>query len=445
MDKQETSRDGSGLQERILEDTTALLYKAIPGSVIATIIIATILTSVIWQFFENLLLVLWLSSLSIINIARFVMYKYYIRYKSHRSASYWDTSFYLLLILNGLCFSVVGLVFLPEASSTYHYFPIMVLIGLATGAVSSLSFNLRNITTYFILLLAPVLISEIVINTFLSISISALILLSMVFSLVNAKRINQTAIENITLNYQSEKQTQQLIESRNTAIAANSAKTNFVSMISHELRTPLNGMLGFSQLLAMSDSPPLNKEQQESNKGIHDSGKHLLSLIEELLDLSEIESHKLSVVIEDVSLADNISESVLMLNPVAKGFDIEIINNVENIYLARADLKRLKQVFINIISNAIKYNHENGKVIISALGVAENKVRVSISDTGTGLTNEQIKGLFKPFQRFDNSKEGLGLGLYITQNLVELMDGKIGVESKQGKGSTFWFELPLSE
>ena len=445
LDKQPIKQDME-LKEAIASETVALLYRAIPGSALATIVISVFLIGVLWPFFDDILLVLWLVVVSGINVARFVLYKYYLkRNRDVNNTNFWDKSFYILLILNGLCFSAVGILFLPEASVAYHYFPIMVLIGLATGAVATLSFSIRNISTYIILLLFPVFMGEIILNTFLSNSIAALILLSTIFSLVNAKKIYQTSIENITLNFQSEKHTQELIESRNAAIAANSAKTNFISMISHELRTPLNGMLGFSQLLAMSEDPPLNEEQQENNKGILNSGKHLLSLIEELLDLSEIESHKLNVIVEEVSLADNLSESIAILNPVAAGFNIELICNVENIYLVKADFKRLKQVFINLISNAIKYNHDNGKVTININGIADEKVRVSVSDTGAGLTNKQINGLFQPFQRYDKTKEGLGLGLYITQNIVELMGGKMGVESELGKGSTFWFELPLVE
>lgn len=433
------------LEQTIASKTVDLLFGAIPGSVSATIVISTFLSAVLWKLLGDITLVYWLTVVVAVNLARFVLYKYYMnRDTGINNTAFWDKSFYFLLILNGLCFSAIGVFFLPDASVTYHYFPIMVLVGLAAGAVVTLSFEMRNITTYFLLLLFPVFVSELLINTFISNSVAALICLSITFSLVNAKKICQTSKEKITLNFHSEKHTKQLIESRNAAVAANSAKTNFISMISHELRTPLNGMLGFSQLLAMSDNPPLNEEQLENNKGIHDSGKHLLSLIEELLDLSEIESHKMSMSLEEVSLADNLSESIAILNPVATRFNIELINNVENCYLVKADSKRLKQVFINLISNAIKYNSRNGKVTIGANNITGETVRVSVSDTGIGLTKEQIKGLFQPFQRYDTKKEGLGLGLYITQNIVELMDGKVGVESRAKKGSIFWFELPIS-
>ena len=445
IDTKQKSED-TELKEVIASETVALLYRAIPGSVAATIAISIFLCGVLWKFFDSNLIFLWLACVTIINISRFILYKYYKnRDKEISNTAFWDNLFFSLLILNGLCFSMIGIAFLPDAAVAYHYFPIMVLIGLATGAVATLSFSMKNIATYFMLLVFPVFIHEILLATFISYSVAALIALSIIFSLVNAKKIYETSIENITLNYYSEKHTQQLIESKNTAVAANSAKSSFISMISHELRTPLNAIMGFSQLLRMSDSPNLNDEQLENTQGILDSGKHLLSLIEELLDLSKIESHKLKLSIEDVSLSDVLEESILILSPVALEYHIELVNNVENIYAVQADSKRLKQVFINLISNAIKYNHEKGSVTIKVDKKENTLLKISVVDTGNGLNEEQIAKLFQPFQRYDDKKEGIGLGLYITQNLVELMDGKIGVESEQGKGSTFWFELSLSD
>lgn len=149
--------------------------------------------------------------------------------------------------------------------------------------------------------------------------------------------------------------------------------------------------------------------------------------------------------LEDVSLTYVLGESVALLNPVAAEYNIKLINNLEenDLHIVKADTKRLKQVFINLVSNAIKYNHENGIVTISSQPVSKDKIRVLISDTGDGLTEEQVKGLFTPFQRYNTKREGIGLGLYITQHIIELMHGEIGVESEIGKGTTFWFELPL--
>ena len=434
------------LKEAIARETVVLLYRAIPGSVAATIVISAFLSAVLWQFFDDKVLVFWFCLIAVINASRFVLYKYYMkRDKNIDNTAFWDKSFYILLCLNGLCFSVIGLFFLPDATVAYHYFPIMVLIGLATGGVATLSFSLRNISTYFILLVFPVFIGEILLDTFISYSVAALILLSLIFSLVNAKKINQTSIENITLNYHSEKHTQQLIESRNTAIESERAKDQFVSMISHELRTPLNAIMGFGQLLQFSDAPKLNEEQTENTQGIIDAGKHLLSLIEELLDLSSIESHKLKLFIKNVSLKEIVDDSLKLLMPVASQYNIKIINNFEDDCLVKADPKRLKQILINLFSNAIKYNSENGNVILSVEKTPISSVKISVSDTGKGLNKGQLESLFNPFQRHHEKQEGLGLGLYITKNMVELMGGEIGVESDVGKGATFWFRLPLAE
>lgn len=434
------------LKEAIARETVVLLYRAIPGSVVATIVISAFLSAVLWQFFGDKVLVLWFFSIAVINASRFVLYKCYLnRDKNIDNTAFWDKSFYILLFLNGLCFSVIGLFFLPDASVAYHYFPIMVLIGLATGGVATLSFSLRNISTYFILLVFPIFIGEILLGTFISYSVAALILLSLIFSLMNAKKIYQTSIENITLNFHSEKHTQQLIESRNAAIASDRAKNQFVSMISHELRTPLNAIMGFGQLLQLSDDPKLNEEQNENTQGIIDAGKHLLSLIEELLDLSSIESHKLKLFIKNVSLKEIVDESLKLLMPVASQYGIKIINKFEDDYLVKADPKRLKQILINLFSNAIKYNSENGSVILSVEKTSISSVKISVSDTGKGLGKVQLESLFNPFQRHHEKQEGLGLGLYITKNMVELMQGKIGVESVVGKGATFWFEVPLAE
>ncbi len=436
----------TGLEKVIFQEKVRALYKALPSSVFATIIIAAVMVSVLWRVIDQFFLVIWFSVIATVNIVRFILYKYYSRrVKDKNQTVFWDKMFYILLILTAASWSCVSIWLLPDDQSIYHYFPTLILIGISAGAVTSLSFSMRNITTYTLLLLLPLFIIEISIGTFISYSVALLTFVLTIFSLSSAKRINQTIIENITLHYDSASHRDELVESRNTALAANSAKTNFISMISHELRTPLNGILGFAQLLKMSDQPSLNAEQDDQVNGIFDSGHHLLSLIEELLDLSKIESHKLNVTIIDVSLANIVSESIAILNPVAAGYNIKISNNVENIYLVKADEKRLKQVLINLISNAIKYNHENGKVTIDVSKIDNNMIRVSVSDNGDGLTEEQQKELFKPFTRYNDTKEGIGLGLYITQNLVELMQGNIGVKSKFNEGSTFWFELPLAE
>ncbi len=434
------------LEETVYHEIVKALYLALPASIFANIVIASAMASILWSEVDNDLLTIWLVVMLLLSFRRLVIYKIYVKNINNiKDIYFWDRLFYFFLILTGLTWSCISIWLIPANDSVYHYIPALILIGISAGAVTSLGFKMRNIVTYFIFLLIPLFISEVMIGTFISDVIAFLIITFIILALTNAKRINTAMTENISFRYEAESHERELIENKDAAIAANSAKTNFVSMISHELRTPLNAILGFGQLLKMSDEPALTEEQDDQTQGILDSGKHLLSLIEELLDLSEIEAHKIKLNINNISLADALTESIAILNPVATDFSIELINNIENKYVIKADTKRLKQIFINLISNAIKYNHENGKVNVSVKEIANNRVRISVADGGDGLSEEQAKNLFKPFQRYNNEQVGIGLGLYITKNLVELMDGTIGVESEAGKGSTFWFELALSD
>ena len=437
----QTQSQNFSLDEVIANKTVASLYKVLPSSILATIIVATFIITVLWQVIDTTILTIWFAVIVSINLVRFALYKIYIRNKN--KIFDWEKVFFILLLVNALGFSCVSIWLLPDVDSVYHYFPVMVLIGMSAGSVSSLSYRMKNIISYFILLLGPIFVVEVLIGTYISYSVAMMCVLLALFSLGNARRFNQTEIENITLHYKSKKLHQELVTSRNIAIDANNTKTNFISMISHELRTPLNAMLGYSQLLKMSDSPALNEEQDEQAQGIIDSGKHLLSLIEDLLDLSKIEAAQLSVTIEDVSLKNTLDESIAILEPIAIAHHSDITVTLKNDYLVRADHKRLKQIFINLISNAIKYNHEYGRISISANKIPDGFIRISVSDDGNGLTVEQQSELFQIFKRFDEKEEGLGLGLFITKKLVTVMGGKIGVKSQVNEGSIFWFDLLL--
>ncbi len=247
-----------------------------------------------------------------------------------------------------------------------------------------------------------------------------------------------------------------LIEAREEALMANRAKSQFLSSMSHELRTPMNAIMGFGQLLTMEDDPPLNGSQQENVNEIVKASHHLLELINEVLDLAKIESGRIDLSIERITLSEVLVESLQLIIPLAqkRGIDIDLNYNGVNIAYdqlgegqcaVRADRTRLKQVFLNLLSNAIKYNSENGKLTISCDSSKGRVTRVSISDTGRGLTPEEQAQLFKPFIRIGDQQseiEGVGIGLVITKKLTELMGGTIGMNSQPGKGSVFWVEFP---
>jgi PAS domain S-box-containing protein len=231
-----------------------------------------------------------------------------------------------------------------------------------------------------------------------------------------------------------------------TAEKANLAKSDFLSSMSHELRTPLNAVLGFAQLMA-SDNPPPSAAQQSSIDQILQAGWYLLRLINEILDLALIESGKVTLSKEAMSLSAVLQECQLMIEPQAHKRGIQMtFPRSDDPFFIHADITRVKQVVINLLSNAIKYNRDDGAVIVECVASGE-RVRVSVRDTGDGLTPEQVAHLFQPFNRLgkeSGAEEGTGIGLVVTRQLVELMGGVIGVESTVGAGSVFWFELDAS-
>ncbi len=226
---------------------------------------------------------------------------------------------------------------------------------------------------------------------------------------------------------------------------ANQAKSDFLSSMSHELRSPLNAILGFAQLMD-SDSPAPTTTQKESIVQILNAGWYLLDLINEILDLAVIESGKLSMSLESVSVGEVMLECQAMIEPQAQGRKIRM--TFPRFFVptwVQADRTRLKQVVINLLSNAIKYNADGGTVVVDCCGdKTPGRVRISVTDTGAGLSSEQMGQLFQPFNRLGqeaNAEQGTGIGLVVSKRLIELMEGIVGVESNVGVGSTFWIEL----
>ena len=238
----------------------------------------------------------------------------------------------------------------------------------------------------------------------------------------------------------------ELMAAQEAAETANHAKSQFLASMSHELRTPLNAVLGFAQLLQANRTRNLTEDQKDHVQRILSSGEHLLNLINEVLDLAGIEAGKLKLSLERVRLADIVRDLAGAMAPLAERAGVSLLTEAADADV-RADQTRLRQVLFNLVANAIKYNRENGSVRIEVARAPEERIRVSIADTGRGIRADRHDRLFQPFQRLgaeEGAVEGTGIGLAISRRLIEAMGGTMGFKSEPGVGSTFWFELPAA-
>jgi CheY-like chemotaxis protein/nitrogen-specific signal transduction histidine kinase len=260
---------------------------------------------------------------------------------------------------------------------------------------------------------------------------------------IQLMELNDSLVIEIDVRKRTESE---LIKAKGEAEEANLAKSEFLSRMSHELRTPLNSILGFAQLLEMGE---LNTSQSKGVKHILRSGKHLLDLINEVLDISRIESGHIALSLEPVQVGSVIIEMIDIVKPLAtyQQVTIDLVSSQDNYLFISADRQRFKQVMLNLLNNAIKYNHQNGMVVVKSEADPEF-IRISVTDTGLGISEENLSRIFTPFERIGAEKtttEGTGLGLAVVKKLMEAMGGSIGINSVLGEGTTFWIEFPTTK
>ncbi len=265
----------------------------------------------------------------------------------------------------------------------------------------------------------------------------------------------------IYIGYRKNKQKSQILASQKREIgrklneveklneqlkSADQYKSIFLASMSHELRTPLNSIIGYTGILLMGMTGQLNDEQIKQLNKIKNNSKHLLSLINDILDISKIEADKVELQIEDFNLRDLINQIVEIIYPKAVEKNLELTASVKDDLIISSDVRRIKQVIINLVTNAVNYS-ETGKIDIKAEKLSDKNFRVSVKDTGIGISEEDMQRLFQPFQQIDTTltkkTSGTGLGLYLCRKLMKLLGGDIFVKSELGKGSEFYIEMPI--
>jgi len=240
-----------------------------------------------------------------------------------------------------------------------------------------------------------------------------------------------------------------LVNLAHEAVISSDHKSAFISSMNHELRTPMNAVLGFAQMLEINTQEPLTDKQKSAVEHILRNGNHLLELIDQMLELNKIEAGTLPLNMEDIPARDVFDESIYLIRARANNEEIRIIDETvdQEMPLLWTDSTRLIQVLLNLMTNAIKYNRKGGKVTLSCHEVEEQMLRISVADDGVGIPEALQGQIFEPFERLGHELgqiDGSGIGLSITRQIVEMLDGHIGFESTQGEGSTFWVDIALS-
>lgn len=263
---------------------------------------------------------------------------------------------------------------------------------------------------------------------------------------ITTRKKEERELEQLRKNLASlvDQRTEELEIALKAAENANKAKSRFLSRMSHELRTPLNAIIGFSQLMETDDESALSAEQKDNVQEILKAGNHLLKLIDTMLEFSAVNENLLNLQIEKIDCGPVISECLETMGPAAATRNISLDAAIKKSCIIQADKNRFRQVLLSLISNAIKYNRDNGSVTVSCKST-EGYVRITVTDTGRGIEPEYQNTVFEPFEgtgtRYSVTS-GIGIGLAMAKQLVEEMKGNIGVESRIGEGSSFWFELP---
>jgi PAS domain S-box-containing protein len=250
------------------------------------------------------------------------------------------------------------------------------------------------------------------------------------------------------LQEQLQRKNKELEEQNRQVLKASRLKSEFLANMSHELRTPLNGVIGFTEFLRSKKPGPLNPKQEEYLGDILSSGRHLLRLINDILDLAKIESGKMEVSPETFSCREAINEVCAVLGPIARKKGMTIETKVADVDRVILDPRKFRQILYNLLSNAVKFSHEGSAVEVSLRPYNGNEIRLEVKDQGIGIKQEDVEAIFAKFTQIDSGAaryyEGTGLGLALTKELVELQRGSIGVDSEFGKGSTFTVILPAN-
>lgn len=423
--------------DELMPEKNRLLYQSTYLSIIGVLINVLILAVVQSNVIAVTAIVLWSALMIATLIIRYTCYRLYkSQYQLKHPSTYWYSLFYMGTMLTATVWGLAVFLIFPDENVVYQVFVAFIFAGVSAGSISSLSYDKKISILYLVIMLLPLSIRFFFTENIVGSMMGLAIIAYLGVLIGSSSRFNRQFIENIKLTKEAE--------------MANKAKSEFLSSMSHDLRTPMNAILSLSKLMLIGTEK--NNLSDTHKKNLHEivhAADHLLSLINEVLDLSKIESNTFEIELRPEGIRSILDECIVLVEPLMLSRSITLKGNYaehENITVTTDRLK-LKQVLLNLLSNAIKYNKEGGIITVDYIQT-ENELKISITDTGEGLTPEQLGHLFVPFERLgaeNKNIEGSGIGLVIVKNLIEKMQGTVGCSSQPGEGSEFWITMPYQE
>ncbi len=417
-------KSSAGEADAIVAEQVRLLYESALGSILTSAVLAAILIFLQSDVIGLNPVVAWATLFLATLCGRLLLLLSYRRALRRAGRSLDNTRWFMLfrvgVVLAGLVWGLASILLFPRGDLAHQTFLAFTLAGLSAGATATLAVDYLGATAFLLGVLAPLAVQLLGEGQRIPLAMGVMVILYFGLLVTNARRSCRDIIERKTAELA-------LDTAKHQAEAANRSKSVFLSSMSHELRTPLNAVLGFGQLLEMESN--LNDEQRDYVNEIMQAGYHLLELINDVLDLSKIESDNIDFSIEAVDCADLVKSCIPLVHSLAAKLSVTIeTDGLANLIL-RADRIRLKQVMLNLITNAIKYNRPNGRVWLHAMEGKKGRKRLAISDTGLGIPADKLPMLFQPFNRLGaetGTIEGTGIGLVISRRIVEMMGGGNG-------------------
>ena len=436
---------------RISAKQVDLLYDHQPVAMLSTVFVISALFAFLYtpEITKNLTAI-YLYFWTIIALRFFANRRYFRNRKNNTVDIYKAYKIYLTgIIANGLGWSIIIFLVFPVVDLAGEILLLIVVMGFSAAAHTTLGFKKLPVISFAFLLTIPLV--YVVYQS--ELPNATAIIMAIIFQAVFVLRsslmfYNSTYTMLGSMEIATQRERELKIQTAE-ANSANKAKSEFLSRMSHELRTPLNAVLGMNELLIRDSNEPLSEKQTARAYKINDAGKHLLSIVDDVLDLSRIEAGCIDVSLKLTDCQTIIDESIKLIENKAVAKDITITSEISRTEAyAIADAKRLKQVIVNLLDNAVKYNKHGGQVTIALNTNNKSFIRISVTDTGYGIPQESIDKLFLPFSRLNTEHldiDGTGIGLSLCKQLAELMNGNIGLECQQDKGCCFWIEIPRAK